>query len=97
MNFTASLAAILFIVYFLFMLIASASVIISISMICADKLKEKIKINDTLRTVLTIAVLCIVYRLLQLIPVIGVIVTLLVGIIGFGLLLKSLVPAKEQN
>lgn len=86
---TAPLALILLAIYFTFMLIASASIIITLSMLLADKLKEKITINDTARTILCILAFCIIYKLLRLIPIIGFIVSLVVGLLGFGLLVRS--------
>ena len=86
---TAPLALILLAIYFIFILIASASIILTLAMLLADKLKEKITINDTARTILCILVLCIIYKLLRLIPIVGFIISLIVGILGFGLLVRS--------
>lgn len=92
---TMSLSFILLSIYFILMLIASSSVIITLSSLCAEKLKEKLNINDTLRTILFIAILSIVYELLQLIPILGTIVTFAFVILGFGLLIKSALPSKQ--
>lgn len=91
---TASLSFILLAIYCIFMLIASASIVIVLSNLCAEKLKDKLKMNDTLRAIICIIVFCIVYKLLQLIPTIGFILTLAFAIVGFGLLMKSTFPTK---
>ena len=79
------------------MLIASAITLITISNLCNEKLKEKLAINDTLRTILVLILLCIAYKLLKLIPTVGFIVTLAFVIIGYGILMKSIIPTKQEN
>ena len=94
---TAPLSVILFFLYFILMLIASAITLITISNLCNEKLKEKLAINDTLRTILVLILLCIAYKLLKLIPTVGFIVTLAFVIIGYGILMKSIIPTKQEN
>ena len=88
LGFTANIALLLIAVYIMLMLISSSIAIIIISELCSDKLKEKFKVNDTLRTIISIIVLCIAYKLLQLVSIIGFIITFALVLIGLGLLIK---------
>ncbi len=83
--------------YILLLIIASTNTIITLSKICADKLHDKIRINDILRTILFIILFGITYNLLKLIPHFGAIVTLIIGILGIGITIKNILPNKEQN
>ena len=53
--------------------------------------------NNTLLTVLSIAVLSIIYKIFQLIPVFGTLITFAFVVIGIGILTKSIIPTKEQK
>lgn len=92
---TIPLSFVLFAIYFMLMLLASFIIIISIANLCSDKLSEKLTINDNLRTILCIIIIAILYKLLQLIPVFGSLLTFAVVITGFGLFLKSMFPTKQ--
>ena len=84
-------------IYILLLLVASIITIITLSKICANKFKETIKVNDILRSIIFIAILGIVYRLLKLIPVLGFFVTLASVIFGIGITIKNTLPKKETN
>ena len=91
-----NLAFILMAIYFVLLLIASSVFIITLSKLLAEKLHEKFdNSSNILLTILSIAVLSIVYKILQLIPVLGVLVTFLFVIIGIGILIKNIIPTKE--
>ncbi len=93
---TMNLAFILMAIYFVLLLIASSVFIITLSKLLAEKLHEKFdNSSNILLTILSIAVLSIVYKILQLIPVLGVLVTFLFVIIGIGILIKNIIPTKE--
>ena len=84
-------------IYILVLILASITTIITLSTICADKFKDKIKINDTLRTIIFITLFCITYKLLKLIPIFGALLTLITVIFGIGIIIKNTLPPKEQN
>lgn len=92
---TIPLSFVLLAIYFILMLVASPVFTISVSSLCSDKLKEKLTINDNLRTILCIIVISIIYKLLQLIPIFGSLLTFAVVLIGFGLLTKSMFSTKQ--
>ena len=95
---TVNISLIIIAIYTILLVIASSISIIVLSKLVADKLHEKFeKMNDTLLTILTIAVLSIAYKLLQLIPTLGFIITLAVVIIGIGILIKNIIPNKEPS
>ena len=91
-----NLAFILTALYLVLLLIASSVVIIVLSKLVAEKLNVKFeKANNTLLTILSIIVLSIVYKLIQLIPVLGSITIFAFLIIGIGILINNLIPNKE--
>lgn len=93
---TINLAFILTALYLVLLLIASSVVIIVLSKLVAKKLNVKFeKANNTLLTILSIIVLSIVYKLIQLIPVLGSITIFAFLIIGIGILINNLIPNKE--
>ena len=93
---TINLAFILTALYLVLLLIASSVVIIVLSKLVAEKLNVKFeKANNTLLTILSIIVLSIVYKLIQLIPVLGSITIFAFLIIGIGILINNLIPNKE--
>lgn len=95
---TVSLSFILMAIYMIMLLISSSVVIITLSKLAADKLQIKFeKSNSTLLTVLSIIVLSIVYKLLQLIPTLGVIITFAFVLVGFGFFIKNVVPSKNKS
>ena len=93
---TINLAFILTALYLVLLLIASSVVIIVLSKLVAEKLNDKFeKANNTLLTILSIIVLSIVYKLIQLIPVLGSITIFAFLIIGIGILINNIIPNKE--
>ena len=91
-----NLAFILTALYLVLLLIASSVVIIVLSKLVAEKLNVKFeKANNTLLTILSIIVLSIVYKLIQLIPVLGSITIFAFLIIGIGILINNIIPNKE--
>ena len=93
---TMNLAFILTALYLILLLIASSVVIIVLSKLVAEKLNVKFeKANNTLLTILSIIVLSIVYKLIQLIPVLGSITIFAILIIGIGILINNIIPNKE--
>ena len=95
---TMNLAFILMAIYFVFMLIASSIVVIILSKLAVEKLQPKFeKMNNTLLTVLSIAILSIIYKIFQLIPVLGTLITFVFVVIGIGILIKSIIPTKQQK
>lgn len=95
---TINLAFILLAMYFVLMLLASSIVIIVLSKLIAEKLNTKFdKVNKTLLTILSIIVLSIIYKLLQLIPILEMAITFLFVIVGIGIFIKNIIPAKTSE
>ena len=95
---TVSLSFILMAIYIISLIIASSIVIVVLSRLAAEKLHSKFKkVNDTLLTILSIVVLSIAYKLLQLIPTLGTIITFAFVMVGIGILIKNLIPSKEHR
>ncbi len=95
---TINLSLVLMAIYFILLFIASSIVIIILAKLMSNKLHTKFeKANDTLLSILSIAVLSLVYKILQLIPTFGIIVTFAFVIVGIGILIKSIIPTKEQK
>ena len=93
---TVNLAFILIALYSVLLLIASSVVVIILSKLVAKKLNVKFeKANNTLLTILSIIVLSIVYKLIQLIPILGSITIFVFLIIGIGILINNIIPNKE--
>lgn len=93
---TINLAFILTALYLVLLLVASSIVIVILSKLVAEKLNVKFeKANNTLLTILSIIVLSIVYKLIQLIPVLGSITIFAFLIIGIGILINNIIPNKE--
>ena len=93
---TINLAFILTALYLVLLLIASSVDIIVLSKLVAEKLNVKFeKANNTLLTILSIIVLSIIYKLIQLIPVLGSITIFAFLIIGIGILINNIIPNKE--
>lgn len=98
LNLTLNLSFMLLAIYILTLFIASSIVIIVLSKLIAEKLQNKFtKTNNTLLTILSIVVFSIVYKLLQLIPTLGAIITFAMVMVGIGILFKNLIPAKEPK
>lgn len=95
--FLSRFAFVLLGLYILLLMVASAITIITLSKLCADKFKDTIKTNDILRTILFIILFSIGYKLLKLVPILGSIITFATVILGIGIFIKNLLPAKETN
>ena len=78
------------------MMIASSVTIIVLSQLIVEQLKDKIKLNDTAKIIISIIVLSIIYKLLKLIPTIGFIITLATVVIGLGIVIKDFIPVKDN-
>ena len=90
-GFTFALSFILLIIYIALLLVSSSITIIVLSRLLSDKFKESfIKNNNVLRNSIFIAILCIAYKLLKLVPIIGTITTLAFNVIGIGILTKNI-------
>ena len=96
-GFTINIALLLFAIYFMIIMISSATLVIILSNLCANKFKDQFKINDTLKNVIFIAILGLVYKLVQLIPVFGGILTFVATLIGIGILIKCIIPEKQSK
>ena len=96
LNVTTALAFILLALYIIFMMIASSVTIIVLSQLIVEQLKDKIKLNDTAKIIISIIVLSIIYKLLKLIPTIGFIITLATVVIGLGIVIKDFIPVKDN-
>ena len=95
---TINLAFILTALYLVLLLVASSIAIVILSKLVAEKLNVKFeKANNTLLTILSIIVLSIVYKLIQLIPVLGSITIFAFLIIGIGILINNIIPNKEAK
>lgn len=94
---TVSLAFILMAIYFVSLIIASSVVIIILSKLIAEKLHTKFDKNITLLEILSITGLGLIYKLLQLVPILGIIISFVVVLTGIGVLIKNIIPTKEQK
>ncbi len=92
-----TLFVIMLLLYIILLLIACGTTIISLSRYLADKYKDKLKIKETLTTVLFIAVLALIYKLITLVPILGSIITLLLTIFGLGIWAKTILPEKNNE
>ena len=95
--FLSRFAFVLLGLYILLLMVASAITIITLSKLCADRFKDKIKTNDILRTILFIILFSIGYKLLKLVPILDSIITFATVILGIGIFIKNLLPVKETN
>lgn len=95
--FLSRFAFVLLGLYILLLMVASAITIITLSKLCADRFKDTIKTNYILRTILFIILFCIGYKLLKLVPVLGLIITFATVVLGIGIFIKNLLPTKETN
>ena len=95
-NLTFKLSLVLLALYFIFILIASSNIIVILSNLCAEKYKETIKINDTLRLIVFIAIFTVLYQVIKLLPVLGSIFTFFVVLIGIGNIIKTIIPKKKD-
>ena len=96
LNVTITLAFILLALYIIFMMISSSVAIISLSQLVVEKIKDKIKLNDTAKIIIAIIILSIIYKLLQLLPTLGFIITLIIVVIGLGIFIKNIIPVKNN-
>lgn len=91
---TSKVAFLLILAYIAFMLISSSSFIIVFANMIAEKNKEKINLNENLKMGLLISILCIVYNLIGLVPVLGGLLKFAIVILGVGITVCSL-PKKK--
>lgn len=95
---TLSLTVILIALYILALIVASSIVVVILAKLLAKKITQKYtNSNITLMTVLSILVICLAYKLLQLIPVFGTILTFAFALVGLGILLKNICPTKTKE
>ena len=95
---TLSLTVILIALYISALIVASSIVVVIFAKLLAEKITQKYtNSNVTLMTVLSILVICLAYKLLQLIPVFGTILTFAFALVGLGILLKNICPTKTKD
>lgn len=95
---TLSLTVILIALYISALIVASSIVVVILAKLLAGKIAQKYtNSNVTLMTVLSILVICLAYKLLQLIPVFGTILTFAFALVGLGILLKNICPTKTKE
>ena len=90
--FMARVALFIIPAYIALLIIASAITIVTLSKVFANKFKDTIKTNDILRTIIFICLVVIAYKLLKLVPIIGLIINFTAIIIGIGITIKSILP-----
>lgn len=89
-SFTLPISLIVAFIYIVLILVATPISIIVLSKLLSEKYKETfIKNNNILRHSIFIVILCIVYKLLELIPIVGAIITIALGLIGVGIITKN--------
>ena len=93
---TVTLSILIFAVYIIGLMIASTVTIIALSMYCINKFGENIKINNTFKTLIFVILISIIYKILQLLPYVGGIITFVTLLVGYGIIVKSLIPSKQQ-
>ena len=94
---TALLSLALLGLFFIILAFSSTLTIIAISKNITEKLSEKFKANKILLQIASIVVICILFKILQLIPGISIIITMLVGLTGLGLLIYSLLFSHKNK
>lgn len=95
---TLSLTVLLIALYISALMVASSIVVVILAKLLAKKITQKYtNSNITLMTVLSILVICLAYKLLQLIPVFGTILTFAFALVGLGILLKNICPTKTKE
>ena len=90
--FMARVALTLMALYMAILIIASAITVVTLSKVFANKIKDTIKTNDILRTIICICIITIAYRLLKLVPVVGFITNFTAIVTGIGISIKSILP-----
>ncbi len=83
------LGLLLLFIYIIFIIIAKPIFIISISACIKNKLQNKLSIY------LYILAVTIVLSIIELIPYVGLLITLIINTIGFGIVTRHLIPSKE--
>ena len=90
--FMARVALTLMALYVAILIISSAITVVTSSKVFANKIKDTIKTNDILRTIICICIITIVYKLLKLLPVVGFITNFTAIITGIGIAIKTILP-----
>ena len=90
--FMARVALTLMALYMAILIIASAITVVALSKVFANEIKDTIKTNDILRTIICICIITIAYRLLKLAPVVSLITTFTAIVTGIGISIKSILP-----
>ena len=90
--FMARVALTLMALYMAILIIASAITVVALSKVFANEIKDTIKTNDILRTIICICIITIAYRLLKLAPVVSLITTFTAIVTGIGIVIKSILP-----
>ena len=93
---TANIALLLLALYIPFILIAPARVLIKFAQLILSKISKDEAQQSTSKTCLFITALCIVYKLLQLIPFAGTLLFFILEIIGFGIIINTLVAGRKK-
>ena len=95
--FMARVALTLMALYMAILIIASAITVVTLSKVFANKIKDTIKTNDILRTIICICIITIAYRLLKLVPVVGFITNFTAIVTGIGISIKSILPNDKDK
>ena len=93
------IAFIILTLYVLALILSTKFTVIALSQILTCKF-DKWNVNQTLKEVLIICAIVLVYKLLKLIPVLGVLLTVAMGFIGLGIMVSLILPkklAKAEN
>ena len=84
------LGIIILLIYIILLIIANPIFIISIATFAKNKLQNKFNIY------LYILAITIIVSLISLIPYVGFIISMLISLIGFGIITKNLIPSKNK-
>ena len=96
--FSFTLTFIFTLLYIIMLILSTYATINLISIVCADKLKEKfLTQNETLRQILIICIICIAFKLLQFVPIIGGLLSFASTVLGAGILVTNLFPVKTNT
>ena len=95
--FMARVALTLMALYMAILIIASTITVVTLSKVFANKIKDTIKTNDILRTIICICIITIAYRLLKLVPVVGFITNFTAIVTGIGISIKSILPNDKDK
>lgn len=94
---TLRVSLILLGIYVILLAIGSGLFMNTLSNLITEKIFKGDKINNTLKGIISLIVIAIIYRLLKLIPVVGALITFIAVLIGIGIFITGILPSKNKD